>query len=66
MVAQKKGWSRRFPPIQGALNFRIPTEAMEYMGRVVKEYRDPPRSERRMAEKYFGAGNVCGNLLERA
>jgi len=62
-VVQETGWSRHLPGGQGAIPFQTAEEAADSMERVARDFRSHARAARRMAEEFFDARKVCGDLL---
>jgi hypothetical protein len=62
-LVQDTGFSRHMPVGEGLVTFRTLDEAVDGANRIAREYRRHCRAARRIAEDYFDADRVIGQLL---
>jgi hypothetical protein len=65
-IVQHTGQSRFLPDAAGLFRFRDLKEAAECVERVLVDYEHQCKLARNLAEEYFDARKVVGNVLERA
>lgn len=63
VVVQDTGWTRFYPHDAGALAFRTLEEAVEGIAAVNADYQRHRRAARQLAEKFFDARVVLGEML---
>ena len=62
-VVQETGWSQHIPSDKGVLPFTTIEEAVEALSQVEHDYSAHCKRAREIAEEFFDARKVCGNLL---
>jgi hypothetical protein len=64
VILQETGFGRWLPTGEGLLAFRTPAEAREAIERLDEDYPGHCRAARQIAERYFAAETVLGELLD--